>query len=105
MAFREAQPKLIPAAKGQYSIPIHSVGTAYHAIESAGKKPVHLKVADGGTLTTNDRAPTWYMLGCPDGHLGPEPGWDVNWRRFPSERSSAELARFAPKDALPLKRV
>lgn len=34
-----------------------TIGTAYHVIENAGRKPVHVKVADGRTLVVNDRAP------------------------------------------------
>ena len=34
-----------------------TIGTAYHVIENAGKKPVHVKVADGRTLVMNNHAP------------------------------------------------
>lgn len=34
-----------------------TIGTAYHVIENAGRKPVHLEVADGRTLVVNDRSP------------------------------------------------
>ena len=34
-----------------------TIGTAYHVIENAGKKPVYVRDADGRTLVVNDRAP------------------------------------------------
>ena len=34
-----------------------TIGTAYHVIENVAKNPVHVKLADGRTLVTNDRPP------------------------------------------------
>ena len=42
---------------GEPGAGIVTIGTAYHVIENAGKKPVHVRVADGRTLVVNDRAP------------------------------------------------
>ena len=42
---------------GEPEAGVLTIGTAYHVIENTGKKPVHVKVADGRTLVVNDRAP------------------------------------------------